>query len=83
MELNRVERLILTGLLAREREVNEKHVLPLRADFAEALGLIEERLGLERGAINTTHAFDFDAMTVVPLAPAGEAPDNIREFPQE
>jgi hypothetical protein len=77
VELTQTERLIVTGLQAREREVQRLHVEPLQADFRLALRLIEERLGLPAGAIFTTHALDFETLTVIPVAqPAAETAED-------
>ena len=60
MELTDLERIALAGLLAREREILDRYVLPWRADRTTLVSAVEARLGLPPGAIGTTHALADD-----------------------
>lgn len=59
--LNHLEKQAIIGTTLRERLLMEE----LQREFKLTLEAIEERLGLEKGALNTTHAVDLQAGTVV------------------
>jgi hypothetical protein len=60
------EAIAFNGLLAREREIQEKMIEPLIRDRAELFGGIEARLGLQSGALGTTHTVDLETRRVDP-----------------
>lgn len=62
--LNSMERNAYMGLDARSREIQKEVLDPLNADFREVLGVIEDRLGLDQGAIGQTHMVDAKTWTV-------------------
>ena len=56
-QMTSVETLALRGLLVREAEIN-RLVDTLNADYRQLFDAIEDRLGMERGAIPATHYLD-------------------------
>lgn len=65
--LGRVEKLAFQGLLARQRAV-ERESLDLQQDHNELLAEVEERLGLQEGALTSqppTHEIDQRSWNVV------------------
>ena len=57
----------LRGLQAREREIAREVLEPLRQDTALLKQLIEGRLGLNDGALGTTHRIDADSLCILML----------------
>jgi hypothetical protein len=68
LKLTRTEETIIISLQSREREIAREVLLPLQEAFRDTISQIETRLGLEKGAIGTTHVFDHQTLTVK-LAP--------------
>lgn len=67
IKLSEMERLIVTGLMAREREIQREYLTPYQQDFAFFLRSVEERMGLEREAIGKTHQLDLSSFTIVEM----------------
>jgi len=63
-ELNQIEIIALKGIQAREREINEKYLGPLKNDFKQLLEVIAARTGVEFGK---THLLDTDNLRVIPI----------------
>jgi hypothetical protein len=55
MKLLITEAMLVETLTTQEREAMATYVEPIRRRVETAAGAIEERLGLARGAIGTTH----------------------------
>ena len=72
--LDDMELLVLRGMAAREREIERDYLVPFRNDFTTFLRRMEERLGLESGAIGTTHLLDADSGKIVVVPPTPEPP---------
>ena len=69
MKLSELEKAIILGILARERELQEKFVLPLDASKREATGFIEQQHGLAVGAIGTTHEININSWELSLIVP--------------
>lgn len=65
MDLLPLERIALSGMAARDREITERVIRPLEEDFSVLARAIETRLGLSCGAIGSTHYIDEQTFTVV------------------
>lgn len=65
------ERIAMTGIAAREREV----MAPIHRDLAALCRAVEARLGLEPGALGTTHVMDTDSWTVREVSTQVEVAD--------
>lgn len=70
MQLTDLEKLALRGLLYRDSQVYQIHMKPLQDEFADFKRLIEQRLGLNAGAIDTTHSLDAATGVVVKVPTA-------------
>jgi hypothetical protein len=69
LQLTKTEKRALIGLQARDRVILLDHVQPLQQEYQETLHEIEERLGLEKGSLGTTHVVDVGSGTIVPRGP--------------
>ncbi len=67
MQLTDTERMLLAGFSAREREIQTSLLEPLQRDYESFGRMIEERLGLEQGALGTTHRVDAETLMVEPM----------------
>jgi hypothetical protein len=65
--LNKIEKLAVQGILARDKEITERYVQPLRQDMQELFGEITARVGLEPDAIGKTHQLDFANFVIIPV----------------
>lgn len=83
IELSDLDRILLTGIHAREREILHQFILPWQDDYQKVLRDIEQRHSLSVGAIGTTHRLDQEKMSIMladkPAAP--EAPGTPGETP--
>lgn len=57
-KLTKAEIRELRGIQAREREIKEKYLFPLDADFKDYVADLETRLALQPGSIGTTHILE-------------------------
>jgi hypothetical protein len=69
LQLTKTEKRALIGLQARDRVILLDHVQPLQQEYHETFHEIEERLGLEKGSLGTTHVVDVGSGTVVLRGP--------------
>jgi predicted PhzF superfamily epimerase YddE/YHI9 len=67
MPLAPLERVALQAIQTADRAVYEQHVAPLQRQEAEVRQQIEQRLGLETGAIGRTHGIDPQTWELVPM----------------
>jgi hypothetical protein len=73
VELSTVERIMIDGLQAREREIQRDYTAPLQMDYQLVARAIEERLGLETGAIGTRYVIDVTTHSLIEVsAPPAE-----------
>jgi len=71
LELTAIERMLLEGLMARDREI-QRVVAPLQRDYAEVTRQIADRAGIAPERIGTTHRIDTDTWALVPMPVASE-----------
>lgn len=64
MELTRVERMALNGILLKENQILTQYIQPLREELQLFLRDVEERAGLTVGALGTTHSIDYETGTI-------------------
>lgn len=64
MELTSLEKIALQGLVARERDIQEKLLTPLQRDFQEVIKGIESRLGIVVGEIGTKYLLDLESGSI-------------------
>ncbi len=65
MKLTDIERMLVQSFQARDRDIYHLYIAPLQQEYQTALRLIEQRLGLESGAIGTTHDLNMQTWQVV------------------
>lgn len=65
INLSKIEKIIVQGLLAREREINEKFAIPLREDFEQAFTEMEKSHNLDAGAISKDYNLNIESWTLV------------------
>lgn len=61
MQLNSLERIALSGLMARQREAERQ----MQDDYEALAREVEKRLKLRKGAVGSTHALDASSLSVV------------------
>lgn len=73
MNLPTLHRNAIHGLVARDQQAfqafQRDHVEPLKHEWIEVLRCIEGSLGLDAGAIGSTHTLDVDSMLVTRVQP--------------
>ena len=79
LALTDLERGMLLGCQARDREIFRELVAPLQADFARLRAAVETRLALTSGAIGTRYRFSEDASRLEAVAAAEPAPPSAPE----
>lgn len=69
-QLNDVERMILEGLSARQREL-ERVAEPVQKDWKAFAVIVESRLGLDSGSIGNSHMIQDGAVREIPESEKG------------
>ena len=64
MELTKVHKLLIQGVVSRDREIQRMFVEPLKKDFSDVIELIEGDLGLEKGDIGKKYQLNLDNLTI-------------------
>lgn len=65
IQLDNMDRILLAGISAREREMFQQFISPWQNDYNTVLRDIENRHNLPAGAIGTTHVLNRDDLTIV------------------
>lgn len=67
ISMTELEILAVKGVQARERAVQEQHILPIRQDFNRIVELIAQRIGIPVEQIGKTYLLDLNNYKLVPV----------------
>lgn len=72
IELSDLDRILLVGIHAREREILQQFIMPWQEDYQKVLRDIEQRHSLPVGAIGTMYRLDQEQMSIMPVEKPAE-----------